>query len=28
MRYNDRALTPLGNLSARRRLVFIDDEGP
>lgn len=27
MRYNDRALTPLGNLSTGRRLVFIDDEG-
>ena len=27
MRYNERALTPLGNLSAGRRLVFIDDEG-
>jgi hypothetical protein len=27
MRYNERALTPLGNLSTGRRLVFIDDEG-
>jgi hypothetical protein len=28
MRYNGHALRPLGNLSAGRRLVFIDDESP
>ncbi len=28
IRYNDQALRPLGNLSAGRRLVFIDDESP
>jgi hypothetical protein len=28
MRYNGQALRPLGNLSAGRRLVFIDDETP
>jgi len=27
IRYNGQALRPLGNLSAGRRLVFIDDEG-
>ena len=28
IRYNGQALRPLGNLSAGRRLVFIDDESP
>ena len=28
IRYNGEVLRPLGNLSAGRRLVFIDDEGP
>lgn len=28
MRYNGQALRPLGNLSAGRRLVFVDDESP
>ncbi len=28
IRYNGQVIRPLGNLSAGRRLVFIDDEGP